>query len=270
MAQPLVAMARLAGYDPILIDPRETFAAEARFPGEVVLQDWPDEALARLAPDSRTAIVTLTHDPKLDDPAIHVALRSGCFYLGCLGSKKTHARGWSGWLRRGSRRPRSRGYMRRSGWPSGRRIRPRLRCRSGAGDGGFAGGLGWSQLGTIFCFLYINVLWISLQRLLRNGCGLDARRAGACAGSHGPAQSTWACRASLAGGGFVVACGKSHILSVVHAFALQDAGCVFADAGAFGRGGFRLVEMQKIAAPATRCQRVEGQRQIWVLIQCQD
>lgn len=91
IAQPLVAMARLAGYDPTLIDPRETFGAAERFPGEVVLDDWPDEALARLAPDSRTAIITLTHDPKLDDPAIRYALRSRCFYLGCLGSKKTHA-----------------------------------------------------------------------------------------------------------------------------------------------------------------------------------
>lgn len=91
IAQPLLAMARLAGYDPVLIDPRETFAAAARFPGEVVLDDWPDAALAGLAPDARSAIVTLTHDAKLDDPAIAVALRSDCFYLGCLGSKKTHA-----------------------------------------------------------------------------------------------------------------------------------------------------------------------------------
>ena len=91
IAQSLVAMARLAGYDPVVIDPRETFGAQARFPGEVVLDEWPDEALARLAPDARTAIVTLTHDAKLDDPAIRFALGSGCFYLGCLGSKKTHA-----------------------------------------------------------------------------------------------------------------------------------------------------------------------------------
>lgn len=91
IAQPLVAMARLAGYDPTLIDPRETFGAAERFPGEVILDDWPDQALASLAPDSRSAIVTLTHDPKLDDPAIRFALRSEAFYLGCLGSKKTHA-----------------------------------------------------------------------------------------------------------------------------------------------------------------------------------
>ena len=92
IAQPLVAMARLAGYDPCLIDPRDVFGAAERFPGEVVLTDWPDDALATLKPDSRTAIVTLTHDPKLDDPAISYALRSPAFYLGCLGSKKTHAK----------------------------------------------------------------------------------------------------------------------------------------------------------------------------------
>jgi xanthine dehydrogenase accessory factor len=91
IAQPLLAMARLAGYVPTLIDPRETFGAAERFPGEVILDEWPDEALARLAPDTRSAIITLTHDSKLDDPAIQVALRSKCFYLGCLGSKKTHA-----------------------------------------------------------------------------------------------------------------------------------------------------------------------------------
>ncbi|WP_416173443.1 XdhC family protein [Cypionkella sp.] len=91
VAQPLVAMARLAGYDPILMDPRQSFATAARFPGEVILDAWPDEALQGLGLDGRTAVVTLTHDVKLDDPAIMVALRSGCFYLGCLGSKKTHA-----------------------------------------------------------------------------------------------------------------------------------------------------------------------------------
>lgn len=92
IAQPLVAMARACGYAPTLIDPRDTFGAAERFPGETVLDDWPDEALASLAPDARTAIVTLTHDPKLDDPAIRLAIRSAAFYLGCLGSKKTHAK----------------------------------------------------------------------------------------------------------------------------------------------------------------------------------
>ena len=92
IAQPLVAMARACGYAPTLIDPRDTFGAAERFPGETVLNDWPDEALASLAPDARTAIVTLTHDPKLDDPAIRLAIRSAAYYLGCLGSKKTHAK----------------------------------------------------------------------------------------------------------------------------------------------------------------------------------
>ena len=92
IAQALVAMARLAGYDPTLIDPRDVFGAAERFPGEVVLSDWPDDALAALMPDARTAIVTLTHDAKLDDPAIRYALRSPAFYLGCLGSRKTHAK----------------------------------------------------------------------------------------------------------------------------------------------------------------------------------
>lgn len=92
IAQPLLSIARLCGYDPTLIDPRDAFGSQARFPGETILSDWPDEAMAALAPDARTAVVTLTHDPKLDDPAIRVALASPCFYLGCLGSKKTHAK----------------------------------------------------------------------------------------------------------------------------------------------------------------------------------
>lgn len=92
IAQALVPMARLAGFDPVLIDPREAFGSQARFPGERLLHDWPDEALAELGLDARTAVVTLTHDPKLDDPAIIAALNSDAFYLGCLGSSRTHAR----------------------------------------------------------------------------------------------------------------------------------------------------------------------------------
>lgn len=92
IAQPLVAMARLAGYDPLLVDPREAFGAAHRFPGETISHDWPDEALAAHGLDPRTAVVTLTHDPKLDDPAIIAALRSDVFYLGCLGSTRTHAK----------------------------------------------------------------------------------------------------------------------------------------------------------------------------------
>jgi xanthine dehydrogenase accessory factor len=92
IAQPLLQIARTCGYAPTLIDPRGAFGSAERFPGEMILDDWPDEALATLAPDARTAIVTLTHDPKLDDPAIRFALTSPAFYLGCLGSTRTHAK----------------------------------------------------------------------------------------------------------------------------------------------------------------------------------
>jgi xanthine dehydrogenase accessory factor len=91
IAQPLVQMLSLAEYRPIVVDPRESFATEARFPGLELSTEWPDEALERLKPDHRSAVVTLTHDPKLDDPALAVALRSECFYIGALGSKRTHA-----------------------------------------------------------------------------------------------------------------------------------------------------------------------------------
>lgn len=92
IAQPLMQIARLAGFDALLVDPREAFAAAARFPGETIVHDWPDEALKDFGLDGRTAVVTLTHDPKLDDPAIETALVSDVFYLGCLGSTRTHAK----------------------------------------------------------------------------------------------------------------------------------------------------------------------------------
>lgn len=92
IAQPLLQIARTCGYAPTLVDPRAAFGSVQRFPGETILDDWPDEALAKLQPDARTAIVTLTHDPKLDDPAIRAALSSPAFYLGCLGSTRTHAK----------------------------------------------------------------------------------------------------------------------------------------------------------------------------------
>jgi xanthine dehydrogenase accessory factor len=91
IAQPLVAMARLAGYEVVVVDPRQAFASAARFPDVALRSDWPDRALEALAPDARTAIVTLTHDPKLDEPALAVALRSSAFYVGALGSRRTHA-----------------------------------------------------------------------------------------------------------------------------------------------------------------------------------
>ncbi|MGH1454707.1 MAG: XdhC family protein [Paracoccaceae bacterium] len=92
IAQALVSMARTVGYDPILIDPREAFGSQARFPGERILHDWPDEAIAKLGLDARTALVLLTHDPKLDDPALEAALRSDVFYIGALGSGRTHGK----------------------------------------------------------------------------------------------------------------------------------------------------------------------------------
>lgn len=91
IAHPLAAMARLAGFAVTLVDPRRAFATEERFPGERLLVKWPDEALRELALDARAAVVTLTHDPKLDDPALEAALATPAFYVGCLGSKKTHA-----------------------------------------------------------------------------------------------------------------------------------------------------------------------------------
>jgi xanthine dehydrogenase accessory factor len=90
-AQPLARMAAIAGYAVTIVDPRSAFATEERFPGVALAPEWPDEAMPRLQPDRRTAIVTLTHDPKIDDPALTVALKSDAFYVGALGSKRTHA-----------------------------------------------------------------------------------------------------------------------------------------------------------------------------------
>jgi len=91
ISQSLAPMAALAGYQVTVIDPRRSFASEQRFPNTELRHDWPDEALEVLKPDRRSAVVTLTHDPKLDDPALDYALRSPAFYIGSLGSKKTHA-----------------------------------------------------------------------------------------------------------------------------------------------------------------------------------
>jgi xanthine dehydrogenase accessory factor len=91
-AQELVPLARAAGYDVVVIDPRTAFSTSARFPDTTLRHDWPDEAVPALAPDRRTAILTLTHDPKIDDPALIAALRSEAFYIGALGSRRTHAK----------------------------------------------------------------------------------------------------------------------------------------------------------------------------------
>jgi xanthine dehydrogenase accessory factor len=92
IAQPLVPMLIATDYKPIVIDPRGAWATEARFPGVELSTEWPDEAMERLKPDRASAVVALTHDPKIDDPGLIAALRSDCFYIGALGSRRTHAK----------------------------------------------------------------------------------------------------------------------------------------------------------------------------------
>jgi xanthine dehydrogenase accessory factor len=91
IAQPLSQMAALAGYGVRIIDPRTAFATTERFPGIALSHDWADDALTKEPLTPRSAVVLLTHDPKLDDPALVMALKSDCFYIGALGSKKTQA-----------------------------------------------------------------------------------------------------------------------------------------------------------------------------------
>lgn len=91
IAQALAPMAALAGYGVTVIDPRRAFATDERFPEVTMTTEWPDEAMEALAPDRRTAVVALTHDPKLDDPGLDAALRSEAFYIAALGSRRTHA-----------------------------------------------------------------------------------------------------------------------------------------------------------------------------------
>ena len=92
IAQALAPMATLAGFAVTVIDPREAFVRSGQLADIQSIVAWPDEAMAQVAPDVRTAVVTLTHDPKLDDPALAAALKSPAFYIGALGSKKTHAK----------------------------------------------------------------------------------------------------------------------------------------------------------------------------------
>lgn len=91
IAQVLIPMARALNYDCFVIDPRGAFASEQRFPEVRMTVDWPDEVLPAIGLDARTALLALTHDPKIDDPALRAALSSECFYIGALGSKRTHA-----------------------------------------------------------------------------------------------------------------------------------------------------------------------------------
>ncbi len=92
ISQPLSVMAREAGYQVTVVDPRRSFATPERFPDMDLRVEWPDEALQSLDLDRRTAVVSLTHDPKLDDPALAVALNSDAFYVGALGSNKSHGK----------------------------------------------------------------------------------------------------------------------------------------------------------------------------------
>ncbi len=91
IGQYLAVQAQACGYEVIIVDPRKTFAAAERFPGLRVVTDWPDQAMAALRPDSRTAVIALSHDPKLDDPALASALQSEAFYIGALGSRRNQA-----------------------------------------------------------------------------------------------------------------------------------------------------------------------------------
>ena len=92
ISQALAPIAALLGYDVTIVDPRTAFATPERFPDVPVIAQWPDEALPALGVDKYTAFVALTHDPKIDDPALLHALERDCFYIGALGSKKTHGR----------------------------------------------------------------------------------------------------------------------------------------------------------------------------------
>jgi xanthine dehydrogenase accessory factor len=91
ISQALAPIARIAGLDVVVIDPRTAFASPERFPDMNVLAQWPDEALATMPLDRYSAVALVTHDPKIDDPALVRALRADCFYIGALGSRKTHA-----------------------------------------------------------------------------------------------------------------------------------------------------------------------------------
>ena len=92
ISQALAPIAKLLGYDVTIVDPRTAFASQERFPDVTVIAQWPDEALPALNVDKYTAFVALTHDPKIDDPALLHALSKDCFYIGALGSRKTHGR----------------------------------------------------------------------------------------------------------------------------------------------------------------------------------
>ena len=131
ISQALAPIGKLLGYDVTIVDPRTAFASLERFPDVKVVAEWPDVALPPLNVDRYTAFVALTHDPKIDDPALLHALSRDCFYIGALGSRKTHARRRRAAQAAGHLRRRiSRAFMRRSGSISARYRRPRSRSPS--------------------------------------------------------------------------------------------------------------------------------------------
>ena len=132
ISQALAPMAKLLGYDVTIVDPRTAFATPERFPDVPVIAQWPDEALPPLDIDRYTAFVALTHDPKIDDPALMHALARECFYIGALGSKKTHGRRVERLKAQGLRMTKSRVSTRRSGLLSARCRRRKSRSRSWA------------------------------------------------------------------------------------------------------------------------------------------
>jgi xanthine dehydrogenase accessory factor len=143
ISQALAPMARGLDLDVTIVDPRTAFATPERFPDVPVLAEWPDAALPRLGLDRYTALVALTHDPKIDDPALTAALAADCFYIGALGSRKTHGRRWhaftlpSGSILAPSRLPRSRSPSSVRSWQRFARTGGALReVRIGAGRGG--------------------------------------------------------------------------------------------------------------------------------------
>ncbi len=92
ISQALAPMAEIAGFDVTIIDPRTAFATKERFPGETLIAEWPEDVLKNMPFDAFTAVAAVTHDPKIDDLPLQEALKAGCFYVGALGSRKTHAK----------------------------------------------------------------------------------------------------------------------------------------------------------------------------------
>jgi len=132
IAQALAPIAKLVDFDMIIVDPRTAFATPERFPDVELLAEWPDVALPALRLDRYTAMVLLTHDPRIDDQGLRHALRADCFYIGALGSSKTHAKSWNGCAPKASAKESLRAYVPRSGSTSVRLALRKSPSRSSA------------------------------------------------------------------------------------------------------------------------------------------